>query len=147
MTGNWIEDNLPDWLKQALYGRPWPIGWGKEQDAVYQSEQRQQEACNQQLVNQTFTREGYVRAELEEVDCNGFSGANVVITNKKNGEFRALMLIQRQVDRVNKNGGYKLILSCTGGQRNSIEEDAWTCVCREDREETGGFDFFFNSHL
>ena len=140
MTGDWIDDNMPDWLKQALYGRPWSIGWGEKQDAVYQSEQRQQEACNQQLVKKPFTREGYVSADLEEVDCNGFSGANVIITNKKNGEFRALMLIQRQVDRL--NGGYKLILSCTGGQRNSMEEDAWTCACREAREETGGLAWF-----
>jgi hypothetical protein len=44
--------------------------------------------------------------------------ANVVITNKKHGEFRALMLIQRMV---NKKGEHKLILSCTGGKWNSIE--------------------------
>ncbi len=59
-----------------------------------------------------------------------------LITNKKQGEFRALMLIQRMV---NKKGGHQLILSCTGGQWNSIEEDAWTCACRDAREETGGF--------
>ena len=49
------------------------------------------------------------------------------------------MVIQRMV---NKNGGHKLILSCTGGQRNSIEEDAWTCACREALEETGGLAWF-----
>ena len=137
---NWIDANMPPWLKQALYGsKPWSIGWGKKQDSVYQREQRRQEACNQQLVSKPFTHEGYVSTELEEVDCNGFSGANVIITNKKNGEFRALMVIQRMV---NKNGGHKLILSCTGGQRNSIEEDAWTCACREALEETGGFAWF-----
>ena len=49
------------------------------------------------------------------------------------------MLVQRMV---NKNDGHKLILSCTGGQRNSMEEDAWTCACREAREETGGLAWF-----
>ena len=131
---------MPPWLKRALYGsKPWSIGWGKKQDSVYQREQHRQEACNQQLVSKPFTHEGYVSTELEEVDCNGFSGANVIITNNKNGEFRALMVIQRMV---NKNGGHKLILSCTGGQRNSIEEDAWTCACREALEETGGLAWF-----
>ena len=97
------------------------------------------ESLQSQLVKHILHARRLCECRHEEVYCNGFSGANVVLTNKKNGEFRALMLIQRMV---NKNGGHKLILSCTGGQRNSIEEDAWTCACREEHEETGGFAWF-----
>ncbi len=72
-------------------------------------------------------------AELNEHDRKGFSSAHVVMTNRG----RALMLICR-----NKDGELKL--SCTGGQRKKmreeeVDEDAWTCACREAGEETAGF--------
>ena len=66
LTGDWIDDNMRDWLNQALYGRPWSTGWGNEQDAVYQSEQRQQKACNHNWLNISFTREDYVSADMRK---------------------------------------------------------------------------------
>ena len=69
----------------------WSIGWEKEQECAYQSEKRQLLAFIQRLTYMTVTRDGYVRARLEENHRKGFYKANVVITNK----FRTLIMVQR----------------------------------------------------
>jgi hypothetical protein len=40
MPGNWtLDDAMPEWLKEALYGRQrWQLGWTEEQESKYQSE-------------------------------------------------------------------------------------------------------------
>jgi hypothetical protein len=161
-ASDWIDANMPEWLKQAMYGSKPPVwgwtgeqeekfqsetrdfkffwlGWPKTQEANHQSELRLGEAEeskadeNHRNATLELSHGGYVSAALKEHDRKGFSSAHVVITNQG----RALMVVFRFKKT---NWEAKLRLGLTGGQRQYIKkEDAWTCACREAGEETGGF--------
>lgn len=106
----------------------WKCGWHEEHDTAFKLEQKTRQICKQQLrCMQPVSREDYVGADLPSSERNGFSAATLVIINQN----RALMLLERDASG-------KVLLGCTGGKRNQIREDAWTCARRGTVEETGG---------
>lgn len=121
----WLHDRMPAWLLEAL--RTWPSFWPEEIEAAFQRELKMRKRCKQQLKSLQVSRSDYTSEQLRPDDRNGFHSASILVTNQG----RLLMLFVRV-----KNGSVKL--TCTAGKRNHMEENAWSCACRETVEETGG---------
>ena len=121
----WLRDHMPAWLLEAL--RAWPSHWPEEIEAAYQRELTMRKQCKQQLRTMKVSRSDYTGKQLRPADRDGFHSASILVTNQG----RLLMLFVRE-----KNGSVKLTFPA--GKRNHMDEDAWSCACRETVEETGG---------
>ena len=121
----WLQTRMPAWLLEAL--RTWPSYWPDETEAAFQRELEMRKRCKQQLKRFQVSSSDYTSGQLRHADRDGFHSASVLVTNQG----RLLMLFVRDRKGIVK-------LTCTAGKRNCMEENAWSCACRETVEETGG---------